>query len=79
MSALGGNKSAPRNVKRGYELDQRRRVKDAIEKQRSARKERMDLARRLGQDAEDPSEQNDVSIVSYPATLFSIEFISRIP
>jgi hypothetical protein len=59
MSALGG-KSASRNVKKGYELDQRRRVKDAIEKQRSARKERIDLARRLGQGDEEPAEQNEV-------------------
>ena len=48
-TALAGGR---RNVKKGYELDQRRRVKDAMEKQKAARKERMDLARKLGGDSE---------------------------
>jgi hypothetical protein len=60
MSSVGSGKNAPRNIKKGCELDQRRRVRDAIERQRSARKERVDLARRLGQGADYTSPEMEV-------------------
>mmetsp|Transcript_40675 Transcript_40675/g.99946 ORF Transcript_40675/g.99946 Transcript_40675/m.99946 type:complete len:430 (+) Transcript_40675:37-1326(+) len=69
--SAGGGKPG-RNVKKGYELDQKRRVRDAMERQKSARKGRLDLARRLGgePDGDQPAEpdpNNGVHAAAEPA------------
>lgn len=69
LPSAGSKPGGARNLKKGYELDQKRRVKDAIERQKAARKERIDLARRL-EDAGDGNQSyeggadacNDVSV-----------------
>ena len=57
MSTLG----VKRNVKKGYELDQRRRVKEAMDRQKNERRERMDLARKLGAESRTSEQPEDTA------------------